>query len=543
MGKKSNRDAIGAAISIETESGRQTRMLQTGSGFLSQHSKEVLFGLGNSKSTVKATIRWPGGLEQEIDDLPHDHRVWVEEGIAPTRIERFRTSAPQQESSTSASQQEPELLSERVETWLLDPVSAPDFELPDAAGRARTLMSLRGKPVLLAFWVTKSRDCQQDMDKFQRIHVRLATQGLQLLTVNLDDVVAKDGTVIAGHERRWSFPVLRGSDDVAGIYNILYRQLFDRHRDLNLPTAFLIDPEGEIVKVYQGPIDIEHIEQDFEHIPKSDSGRLARALPFSSRERSFEFGRNYLSYGSLFFQRGYLDQAEASFQRALQDDPSSAEAAYGIGSVYLKQDKNGAAGESFERAIKLKASYPGTMADAWNNLGVLATREGRVEESMRCFKEALRLNPHHLLALDNLGNAYRLEKQWDEARKVLESALEVAPQDPEANYSLGMIFAQTDDNAHAYEYLQRALKARPVYPEALNNLGVLYLVTGRSDQAIETFEQCIKVAPVFDQSYLNLARVYALQGVRDKARAVLFDLLKRHPGHAQAVEMMKQLER
>ena len=63
----------------------------------------------------------------------------------------------------------------------------------------------------------------------------------------------------------------------------------------------------------------------------------------------------------------------------------------------------------------------------------------------RVFWQALKLNPRHLLSLDNLGNAYRAQKRWDDARKVLERAVEVAPQDPEANYSLGMVFAQTDD--------------------------------------------------------------------------------------------------
>ncbi len=42
-GAKSNRDAIGAAITIESGGLRQTRYLQAGSGFLSQHSKEMLF--------------------------------------------------------------------------------------------------------------------------------------------------------------------------------------------------------------------------------------------------------------------------------------------------------------------------------------------------------------------------------------------------------------------------------------------------------------------------------------------------------------------
>jgi tetratricopeptide (TPR) repeat protein len=373
----------------------------------------------------------------------------------------------------------------------------------------------------------------------QQFHGNWEAQGLQLLTIVIGESVDEK---LGAFLRQIAFPILLGSEDVAAIYNILYRQLFDRHRDLPLPTSFLLDGNGDIVKVYQGPLVPEHVTQDFQRIPQTDAERLSRALPFPSATYSLEVGRNYLSYGALFFQRGYLDQAESSFQQALRDDPQSAEALYGIGSVYLNQDKNSAARETFEHAVKLTANYPDTLPDAWNNLGVIATREGRLADSVPCFLEALRLNPHHLLSLDNLGNAYRSQKRWDDARVVLERAVEVAPQDPEANYSLGMVFAQTGDNSKAYEYLQRALKARPIYPEALNNLGVLYLVTQRRDQAVESFEQSIRVAPAFDQSYLNLARVYALEGERDKARNVLLDLLKQHPDHLQAKQALGQLQ-
>ena len=39
--------------------------------------------------------------------------------------------------------------------------------------------------------------------------------------------------------RQLSFPILLPSADAIGIYNLLYRQLFDRHRDLRLPVSFL----------------------------------------------------------------------------------------------------------------------------------------------------------------------------------------------------------------------------------------------------------------------------------------------------------------
>ncbi len=474
-GVKSNPDAIGAAISV----GTQTKTLQAGSGFLSQHSKDVFFGLGQSKGPVNATIRWPSGVVQQLPDLPINHRVWVDEGVAPSRIEPFK-SLPVQPQFLRPEK----VLPPTIETWLLVPVPAPAF-------------APTGKPMLL----------------------ELFDQKRKVLTV---------------------------TEDVAAIYNVLFRYLFDRHRDLTLPTSFLIDAQGNIVKIYQGPVNPQDVEEDFKRIA-SDTGqqtreqRLALALPFPGNAETYEFGRNNLSLGSAFFQRGYYDEAESAFRIALRDDPSSAEAQYGLGSVYLKQDKNAEARASFEQALKLTASYPDTGPNAWNNLGLLATREGRTSDAIGYFQEALRMSPDYWIALENLGNAFRQQKRWDEARAILERVVAARQKDPEVNYSLAMVYAQTDDTERAYQYLQNALKLRPAYPEVLNNLGILFLRTRRRDEAVAKFEECIRAAPGFDQAYLNLARVYGLEGDRDKARAVLLELLKRHPGHPQAQQALDQL--
>ena len=539
-GTKSNSDAIGATITVEMESSRQTRLLQAGSGFLSQHSKEVFFGLGGVKGAVRASVRWPSGLVQDLDDLPPGHRIFVDEGSEKIRIEPFNPySSAREELSNTA--HEAELLPSTIETWLLAPVAAPEFALPDLAGNIRTLSAFRGKPVLLNFWVTQSARCQEDLKLFSRVQERWKVQGIQLLTVNVDDHADSEKLIALARQQRLSFAICRGSEDVAGIYNILYRHLFDRHRDLGLPTSFLIDSNGEILKLYQGALNPDHVEQDLRNTPRTEAERLARALPFAGVTETFEFGRNYLSYGSVYFQRGYFEQAAASFQLALRDDPSSAEAHYGLGSAYLNLQKTTEARASFERATKLRASYPDTLANAWNNLGLLATREGKTEQALKCFQEAVRQTPDHLIALNNLGNGYRLQKNWAEARKTFERALEVSPADADANYGLAMVFAQAEDTGHAYEYLQKALKSRPDYPEALNNLGILYLRTKRRDEAVASFEQCIRIAPAFDQAYLNLAKVYSLEGAPDKARAILRELLKQHPDHTQAQSMLAQL--
>ena len=544
-GTKSNRDAIGAVVTVETDSRRQTRSLQAGSGFISQHSKELFFGLGEAKGPVRASIRWPSGLVQEIRDLPVNHRVWVEEGAQPSRLEAFQPS-PQGAHATGVSPSiKPESLPREAETWLLMPVPAPNFSLPDLAGRAHTLVSFRGQPLLLNFSTTSSPACKEELNILNQAHKRWAAQGLQLLTVNVDDPADPEKLREQARSLSFSFPlsfpILVGSEDVASIYNILYRYLFDRHRDMRLPTSFLIDAKGDIVKVYQGPVRPEHVEQDHRVIPQTDIQRLALALPFSGLSNGLEFRRNYYGYGSIYFQHGYYDQAEDSFRLALNDDPSNAEALYGLGSVYLKQEKTNEARESFERTVKLKTNYPKTLTNAWNNLGILAAREGKMPEAISYFQEALRVDPDHVVALDNLGAAYRQLQDWDEARKTLERALKVKPDDAEANYSLGMVFAQTDDSERAYQFLRKALQVRPDYPEALNNLGILYLRTQRIDDAVASFEECIRVAPAFSRCYMDLAQVYALEGAPQKARTVLLQLLKQHPDHAQAQKALQQL--
>src|SRR5690606_37063063 len=63
-GTRSNRDAIGARVIVETDRVRRTKVLMAGSGFLSQHSKELLVGLGDSTRVDRLTVVWPSGERQ-----------------------------------------------------------------------------------------------------------------------------------------------------------------------------------------------------------------------------------------------------------------------------------------------------------------------------------------------------------------------------------------------------------------------------------------------------------------------------------------------
>jgi enediyne biosynthesis protein E4 len=67
-GTKSNRQGIGARVTIETEAGRQVREVKAGESYLSSSDPRVHFGLGAATFVKKITIRWPSGIVQEVTD-------------------------------------------------------------------------------------------------------------------------------------------------------------------------------------------------------------------------------------------------------------------------------------------------------------------------------------------------------------------------------------------------------------------------------------------------------------------------------------------
>ncbi len=70
QGTKSNRDAIGAKITVFSGKRRIVRWTAGGSSYLSSHDKRVLVGLGApAPEAVDVEIRWPSGILQKISKL------------------------------------------------------------------------------------------------------------------------------------------------------------------------------------------------------------------------------------------------------------------------------------------------------------------------------------------------------------------------------------------------------------------------------------------------------------------------------------------
>jgi hypothetical protein len=77
IGAKSQRDAVGALVTLSTSAGQQIRQVKGGGSYLSQSELHCFFGMPEDAELEQLTIRWPSGTVQEVTDLTRDRSIIV----------------------------------------------------------------------------------------------------------------------------------------------------------------------------------------------------------------------------------------------------------------------------------------------------------------------------------------------------------------------------------------------------------------------------------------------------------------------------------
>ena len=85
IGTKSNRDGIGAVVSVKSPTTSQMQMLHSGSSYLSASELVLTFGLGTSSKASSIEIRWPSGAVDHLSNISADQIVSVREGAGIVR--------------------------------------------------------------------------------------------------------------------------------------------------------------------------------------------------------------------------------------------------------------------------------------------------------------------------------------------------------------------------------------------------------------------------------------------------------------------------
>ncbi len=183
-----------------------------------------------------------------------------------------------------------------------------------------------------------------------------------------------------------------------------------------------------------------------------------------------------MSLGEALLAAGDADGAGRVFEKALEVQPASLdareaafEAALAVGRERARALDFAAARTSFERAIALDENEP----SAWNYLGLVSEREGRIEEARSHYERALRANPAFVDALLNLASLRMKAGELPEAEDTYRRALSFAPESYEAYNGLGIALARQGRNQEAAEAFEKAIAIDPGLETARENLHAL----------------------------------------------------------------------
>jgi hypothetical protein len=86
IGTRSNRDAVGARVTLTAGDLKLVRQIEGGSSYCSAHDPRLLLGIGERRKIDQIEIRWPSGAIDKINDVQINHYSTIKENGVPQKL-------------------------------------------------------------------------------------------------------------------------------------------------------------------------------------------------------------------------------------------------------------------------------------------------------------------------------------------------------------------------------------------------------------------------------------------------------------------------
>ncbi|MEJ2430175.1 MAG: tetratricopeptide repeat protein [Deltaproteobacteria bacterium] len=144
------------------------------------------------------------------------------------------------------------------------------------------------------------------------------------------------------------------------------------------------------------------------------------------------------------------------------------------------------------------------------NLGTALDKQGRTDDAIKHYQEALRIKPDYAEAHNNLGIALDKQGRIDDAIKHYQETLRIEPDNGEAHNNLGIDLDRKGRIDDAIKHYQETLRIEPDNAEAHNNLGIDLARKGNIDAAVKHFQKALQINPNFSYAKANLRKALLL---------------------------------
>jgi len=321
--------------------------------------------------------------------------------------------------------------------------TAPSFAALDAAKK---------KPmVLVYFFKLDSKPAREGLDYLKGLYEQYQKDGITILAVTQDGAKALDPYL---KEHPLPFTVVRDDGKIFDAYQV----------KVILPTTYVLGPGARISDVLEG------------------GGPSSTRFITTVAQRGLQLKKTTL--------------AKALFESALKSNPKDAQAAAGLGQVYLKEGKLDRAESEFSKIAQLKS--PEAIIGK-EGLAEVHLQKGESDKAIAIAQEVEKEDPNnglvHLVKGNVLAGQGKQQEALTEFNRATEGKLSTDWQRATAYNNAGRIYSEQGQYAMAEQMYQEAVVHNPYSPEILSNRGVLYEKTGQPQKALALYEQALSADP------------------------------------------------
>ena len=215
---------------------------------------------------------------------------------------------------------------------------------------------------------------------------------------------------------------------------------------------------------------------------------------------------------------------------ALALRPQSSGVHSNLGAALYRQGKLDEAIAEFHQALEIESNnYVGHM-----NLGSALRAQGKLPEAIAEYRKSIQLNPGFDDPYQNLGVTLFRQGNLVEAIAMYRQALQINPRYAEVHHNLGFALRKQGKLPEAIKEFHEALRINPNLAESHHCLGMALAEQGNPEAAVEEFRKGLQIKPNDANAHFNLGLTLDNQRKWAEAMAEYQQALKIHPDYIEA---------
>uniref|UniRef100_A0A4W6DDL5 dolichyl-phosphate-mannose--protein mannosyltransferase n=1 Tax=Lates calcarifer TaxID=8187 RepID=A0A4W6DDL5_LATCA len=163
------------------------------------------------------------------------------------------------------------------------------------------------------------------------------------------------------------------------------------------------------------------------------------------------------------------------------------------------------------------------------NVGKNLADKGNTTAAIRYYREAVRLHPTYVHAMNNLGNILKERNELIEAEQLLSKAVSIQPDFAAAWMNLGIVQNSLQKFEEAEQSYWNAIRFRKKYPDCYYNLGRLYADQNRHVDALNAWRNATVLKPDHSLAWNNMVILLDNTGNLGQAELIGREALKLLP--------------